>query len=103
MLAAIDRTRDSVLANKFLTGECDSFSMGAYTQDYRSTCCGALATKGGCEHIQSPHSPKIAVVDGNRLGYWSTINPSGFELSALDNSPPAYPYAYKHALMNMGE
>lgn len=100
-LLAFDRNRDPALANAILSGERKSYSMGALTRDYRTTCCGALATKGGCEHLQNPNGGKIVRLKDGRLGYWQTVDPSGFECSSVKVG--AYTSATNPKYINMSE
>lgn len=85
-LAAVDRNRDSVLANDILTKKLSSWSMGAFAQDYSCSACGRYLSKGGCDHLEYG-KPKFHEVNG-KLAYWNVINPCGFELSVV--ASPAY-------------
>jgi hypothetical protein len=89
-LAAVDRNRDSVLANKILTGELNSWSMGAIARDYTCTICGQLLTKTlkqlGCEHVK--HGKPDFQVYAGKLAYYNVVDPIGFELSIV--SSPAF-------------
>lgn len=100
-LLAIDRNRDPVLANAILTGEMNSYSMGAYTRDYRTTCCGALATKGGCEHLKNPMAGKFHVFPDGRISFWQTVDPSGFEISSVRTG--AYVSATQDKVTNLAD
>jgi hypothetical protein len=89
-LLAFDRNRDPVLANQILTGEMNSYSMGAYARDYQCTICGELLSRTpnqeGCEHVQF-NKPNFKVFSG-RLAYHAVSDPMGFETSAVTS--PAY-------------
>jgi len=77
-LVGWDRKRDPVLANNILAKNINSYSMGAYAQDYACSICGGLATKGGCNHLTDPLKPDFKIVEG-KLAYWNVVNAVGFE------------------------
>jgi hypothetical protein len=84
-LVGWDRTRDTMLANDILTRRRTHYSIGAYTQDYSCSICGALYSKAEnsgnwCEHVDD--TPKFKVFNG-KLAYWNTITPIGFEISSV--------------------
>ncbi|HWY36329.1 MAG TPA: hypothetical protein VNX68_16920 [Nitrosopumilaceae archaeon] len=85
-LAAVDRNRDSVLANDILTRKMNSWSMGAYARDYSCNICGRYLTKGGCEHVVH-QKPDFKVFNG-KLAYYNVSDPKGFELSSV--ASPAF-------------
>ena len=86
-LAAVDRNRDSVLANDLLTRKLSSWSMGAFARDYSCSVCGKLLTRGGCEHLEHGR-PYFQVFEG-KLAYYNVVDPKGFELSVVE-SPAFY-------------
>jgi hypothetical protein len=87
-LAAVDRNRDTVLANDILTGKSNSWSMGAYARDYSCSICGHfLARDRGCEHV-THGKPDFKTFNG-KLAYYNVVDPKGFELSNVQ-SPAFY-------------
>lgn len=88
-LAGYDRNRDPDLVNQILTGERNSYSMGAWTTHFTCSVCGAThrdPKDPGCNHV------KIGMTaftrHGDKLGYLDSRNPVGFELSSV--TVPAY-------------
>jgi hypothetical protein len=90
VLTAWDRTKDPILANSILTGERRCYSMGAYCSDYRCSICGALHSKGGCEHVTlgKPRFEMVNVGHNKKLAYLEAIEISGFETSSV--ADPAF-------------
>ena len=96
-LAAIDRGRDPILANKVLTGEVNTYSMGAMVRGYHCSICGCEAPKPAspaCAHIPADRRKLNVFPKGglDRLAYWNTGPFKFFELSALTGAgnPPAF-------------
>jgi hypothetical protein len=100
-LLGIDRSRDPALANRILTKEISSYSMGAYVRDYSCTVCGSLQSDGGCEHVQigKPKFDIFETKNGPKLGYLAALDPKGFEVSCVET--PAYLSAYSDNLMQL--
>lgn len=94
---AVDRTKDKVLAERLLTKDVSTYSIGAFAKKFECSACGK--TVGQCTHLDS-RSPNFKY---GLLG--STINrhekrslvyaigrqPEGFEISVVEN--PAFPMA----------
>jgi hypothetical protein len=89
-LLSFDRNRDPDLANKILTREMNSYSMGAYSRDYQCTVCGELLSKtpqqNGCEHVKFGQ-PNYKLYNG-KIAYHAVSDAIGFETSAVTS--PAY-------------
>jgi len=89
-LLAFDRNRDPDLANKILTREMNSYSMGAFAKDYQCTVCGEMLSKtpqqNGCEHVRFGQ-PNYKLYNG-KIAYHAVADPIGFETSAVTS--PAY-------------
>ncbi len=101
-LAGYDRTRDPALVNQILTGERNSYSMGAWTTHFTCSVCGAVhrqPTEPGCNHVKIGMT-SFTMHDG-KLGYLDSRNPVGFELSSV--TVPAYQSAVTdhHATIKM--
>lgn len=79
LLLGFDKTKDSILYNKILSGERPCYSMGAYSNDFVCSVCGKRLSKGGCIHA-STTSPKFEVFD-NKLGFYNAVDICGFECS----------------------
>lgn len=84
-LLAFDRTKDPELANKILTGERNTYSMGAYVGGY--TCSVCDRDLGMCGHV-SPTARNFHPVENNQLAYLHTKAPVFFETSSVED--PAY-------------
>jgi hypothetical protein len=100
-LLGVDRKRDPHLANRILTKDISSYSMGAYVRDYRCTVCGSLESDGGCEHVKIG-KPKFDIFNtkiGPKLGYLEAIDPKGFEVSCVET--PAYMSAYSDFMLEI--
>lgn len=89
-LCAFDRRRDPGLVNSILTGERQSYSMGAMTSYFTCSICGAMHHKRGeirCEHI-SLDKPVMRKMPDGKLIYLKAHNFVGFETSSV--KVPAY-------------
>lgn len=86
LLTGWDKTKDPILCNKILTNSVNSFSMGAYANDFRCSICGKSLSNGGCRHIDV-NCPQMRIIDGN-LCFMNGIDLAGFECSFVEN--PAY-------------
>lgn len=98
-LCGADRKRDGRVAGKIMSGEIDSYSMGAFVKGYECSICHAKTDK--------PSSPRCAHIPPNRkqlktyqvqgkpeLAYWKCGPFKGFEVSALTKggmAPGAFP------------
>ena len=96
-LGAIDRTRDARVASMVMSGDINSYSMGAYVKGYTCSICGSTTdkpTSPRCMHIP-PNRKTLNVFrkDGREeLAYWKCGPFKGFELSALLRATPgAFP------------
>lgn len=96
-LCGADRKRDGRIAGKIMSGEIDSYSMGAFVKGYSCSICGSKTDK--------PMAPRCAHIPPNRkqlktynvqgkpeLAYWKCGPFKGFEVSALLHvTPGAFP------------
>lgn len=96
-LLTFDRTRDPDLCRDILSGEMNSYSMGAYVDSYLCSYCGAEI--GRCSHLH-PKKPFDFYRLGDKLVYRKVVNPVGFETSAV--KVPAYSVAVDEGLFSMG-
>jgi hypothetical protein len=96
-LCGFDRNKDPKLANAILTKENTGYSMGTLVSDYRSSCCGAMLSNGGCEHI-TYGKPEFKIIDG-KLAKFDAIDILPIEVSSVSN--PAYISAINPDYMRM--
>ena len=90
-LVGFDRTNDPALVNDILNGKHGAYSMGAWTTHFTCSVCGAVHNNPntpGCEHVRIGN-PTLGNFNG-KLAYLDSRNPTGFEVSVVTNSPPAY-------------
>lgn len=94
-LLAIDRSKNPAYAHQVLSGEMNSYSMGAMVGRYTcSICCGALGT---CNHVQSkPGTVDFKEVNGE-LAFKNVWDINGFETSGV--ATPAFHVANSNWLM----
>jgi hypothetical protein len=85
-LSGFDRTKDAKLSNAIATKENTGYSMGTLVSDYRASCCGAMLSDGGCEHI-TYGKPEFKIIDG-KLAKFDAMDILPIEVSAVNN--PAY-------------
>lgn len=93
-LAAVDRTKNRRLAEKFEAGKMNSFSMGAMVEGYACGYCGALM--GECSHLH-PEKPLDFYELNGRLVYRTVYGVSPYELSCVED--PAYASALTDQIM----
>jgi len=86
LLVGVDRTKDAKLYNDIVTKKSTCYSMGAYADDFKCSVCGALTSKGGCNHV-SQFNPNFSLVD-NKLTFLNAIGCTGFEISVV--ATPAF-------------
>jgi len=88
-LCGYDRSTQPVLANQILTGERNSYSMGAWSEHFICSICGAVhnAKQPGCDHINIK-MPRLTKYDNGKLAYAQARNILGFEVSSVQT--PAY-------------
>lgn len=80
-----DRSKYPDVANRILTGETNSYSMGAWVNSYECSLCHAEL--GKCHHID-PKEPHKIKEYGNELAFRHAIGIRGFECSEV--ATPAY-------------
>jgi len=86
LLVGVDRTKDNKLYNNIVNKVSTCYSMGAYADDFKCSVCGALTSKGGCNHV-SQFNPNFSVVDG-KLTFLNAVGCMGFEISSV--ATPAF-------------
>ena len=89
-LTAWDRSKDPMLANAILTGASTCYSMGSYASDFSCSICGALHSKGGCDHVKKgkPSFNTYEIMGQRKLAYLNMVGMMGFEVSAVKD--PAF-------------
>jgi hypothetical protein len=97
LLNAIDRTKDPVRANYILSGEMNSYSMGAWVETY--TCGYCNAALGSCKHIDLKRPRDFYSING-RLAFRNVKGVRGFENSSV--AEPAYLSSISDRVMPMG-
>lgn len=95
-LLAIDRSKHADVAASVLSGEMNSYSMGAYVGHYSCSYCGGIVGKS-CTHLSSKHGDKFYEKDG-KLVFMNCCDVVGFEVSCVKN--PAYLTAISDTLMS---
>lgn len=83
-LLGIDRELNPRMAESYLKGENNGFSMGMWYKAYTCSICGQKVGQGignVCSHTR-PQKPTYVAVDG-RLGYRQCHNLTGFECSVV--------------------
>lgn len=92
-LQAFDRRTHPALANKILTGEINSYSMGARASGFKCSVCGK-DVPGHCNHVprgmaQGTGFDGFTKV-GEKLAYLEAQGTRFFEISALNKNNPAW-------------
>lgn len=101
-LMGFDRTKDSYLVSKLLSGEINTYSMGMYYSSYTCPVCGARVGKGigaPCIHTR-PRRPTYQLPDG-RLAYRMCEGLVGFETSVVLD--PAYVVAQSDVIWDLSK
>jgi hypothetical protein len=93
-LHAIDRTKNPTLAARTLSGDLNSYSMGAWVEAY--TCGYCQAAMGSCNHL-NPKQPRDFYVLNGRLVFRQVHGITGFEQSTVET--PAFISAISDKLM----
>lgn len=86
LLLGYDKTKDPLLCQQILSGQRDSYSMGAYADTFTCSICGQDLSKGSCRHINI-NNPDMSVIDG-KLAFMNGRGLMGFECSSVEN--PAF-------------
>ena len=97
LLQAYDRRTWPEYTNKILTGELNSYSMGASAHGFKCSVCSKSVPDDGCGHI-----PKGMVTGtgftytkvGDQLAYVEAQDIVGFECSLLTKNNPANPVSW---------
>jgi hypothetical protein len=84
-LLSFDRTKDRELCKDILSGDMNSYSMGAWVEGYQCSICDAEI--GKCSHLH-PQAPLDFYRFGKELCFRKVVKPVGFETSAVKT--PAY-------------
>jgi hypothetical protein len=92
LLSGFDKTRDPYIVNQILSGQTNSYSMGAYYDAYECSICNHRVGKGysndPCEHTQL-RRPTYKHSSG-KLGFRRCLNNVGFENSLILPGNPAF-------------
>lgn len=96
MLVAIDRTKNPALAARILSGELNTYSMGAMVESYSCGYCQSPA--GQCTHIDLRRPKDFYIKDG-KLVYRRVHGICGFELSSV--ATPAYVSAISDTMLHL--
>lgn len=97
-LLAIDRTKDPTRVSKVLSGELNSYSMGAWVSGYYCSYCGA--DMGKCGHLNPRNATDFYELK-NKLVYRLAKDPRGFEVSIV--ADPAYRTAISDKIIVYGD
>ena len=103
-LLAIDKTKDPVMAQKVLTGEINTGSMGALANAFTCAVCGKPATKNqftNCAHITTTDHVNWQMVDHlgkKHLAYLNAHELGGIEYSLVQD--PAWVAALSDENLN---
>lgn len=92
-LQAFDRRTHPCLANKIMTGEINSYSMGARASGFKCSVCGH-GVPGHCNHVprgmaQGTGFDSFTKI-GDKLAYLEAQGSRFFEISALNKNNPAW-------------
>jgi hypothetical protein len=93
LLLCFDRNKYPDVANRILTGETNSYSMGAWVNSYQCSYCNAEF--GKCGHIHPKKPNEMNLVNGH-LAFRNAIGIRGFECSEVGT--PAYISAISDAV-----
>lgn len=96
LLLAIDRSKDPVYATQVLSGDINSYSMGAWVEAYSCGYCNAPA--GACRHIDLKRPYDFYILDG-KLVYRRVHRVKGFECSIVKD--PAFVTAISDRLLSL--
>jgi hypothetical protein len=94
LLLAIDRSKDPTYTKYIMTGEINSYSMGAWVEKYSCGYCNAPA--GACNHINLNRPRDFYTLD-DQLVFRNVHGVVGFETSVVRD--PAYFSALSDRLM----
>lgn len=84
LLLTFDRSKYPDVANRILTGETNSYSMGAWVNEYECSLCNSEV--GKCHHIQKDRRDLVNF--NGELAFRNAIGIRGFECSEV--STPAF-------------
>lgn len=93
-LLAFDRSKHPDLCNQILSGQMNSYSMGAYVSSYTCSFCGS--DLGQCSHLTPKASCELYVLNG-KLVFKQVRGVEGFETSAV--ASPAFTSAISDTLI----
>lgn len=97
LLLTFDRSKYPDVAHRILTGETNSYSMGAWVSSYQCSYCNAEV--GKCSHIRPNQTGVISNINGE-LVYRKAIGIRGFECSEV--ATPAYISAISDQVSSWG-
>lgn len=93
LFLTFDRSKYPDVANRILTGQTNSYSMGAWVQDYECSMC--KSTLGRCHHLDVKEPHRIREY-GQEIAFRNAIGIRGFECSEV--ATPAYISAISDAV-----
>lgn len=99
VLLGFDKTKDPKLCEEILSGKRNCYSMGSYSDNFRCSICGSLASKGGCEHCDVSR-PRLEIVDG-KLAFSNVVGMMGFEVSSVET--PAFVMAETNKITELSK
>jgi intein/homing endonuclease len=97
LLCAFDRTKNPRAVNKILSGESNSYSMGAWVNAYTCSLCGGVLGES-CPHLDMKDPTRMYELQG-RLVCRNATGIEGFENSIV--ADPAYVSAISDTLIRM--
>lgn len=93
-LLAFDRSKHPDFCTRVLSGDMNSYSMGAYISSY--TCSFCHSPVGQCSHLNPKASGEIYILNG-KLVFKQVCGVEGFETSGVES--PAYISAISDTLL----
>ncbi|QJT70858.1 hypothetical protein GR7B_00060 [Vibrio phage vB_VcorM_GR7B] len=98
-LLAFDRSKDPAMVKRILSGDLNTYSMGAYVTKYKCSVCGR--DKGLCSHLSTQKKVNFQLEAGGKLAYQLACGIEGFETSAVED--PAYVSAISDHVMPVAQ
>lgn len=97
LLLTFDRSKYPDVARRILTGETNSYSMGAWVNEYQCSYCNSAL--GKCGHIHPKKPTEMSVINGH-MAFRNAIGIRGFECSEVGT--PAYISAISDSVSQLG-
>ena len=83
VLSAFDRTKDQITASAIADKKMNTYSMGAWVEQFRCSICGADANNPTCSHFRN--TGKGGLTSKNELVYQNCFGVEYFEGSLVDS------------------